>query len=127
MLLLIKEGQSLVEAKVFNIIGDVRGKTALMIDDMIDTAGTLAAVAAYLMESGAKEVYALVTHAVFSGKAIERIQNSPLKEVWITDTIPLQKSVQANYGKIHCISVAPLVAEAMKRIYSKGSVSALFE
>ena len=114
------------EAKVFNIIGDVRGKTALIIDDMIDTAGTLAAAATYLIESGAKEVYAIVTHAVFSGKAVERIQNSPLKEVWITDTIPLSESVQANSEKIHCISVAPLVAEAMKRIYSKGSVSALF-
>ena len=115
------------EAKVFNVIGDIKGKTALIIDDMIDTAGTLAAAATYLMESGAKEVYAIVTHAVFSGEAVERIQKSPLKEVWITDTIPLRKSVLAHSGKIQCISVAPLVAEAMKRIYSKGSVSALFE
>ena len=114
------------EAKVFNVVGDIQGKTALIIDDMIDTAGTLVAAAAYLMEHGAKEVYAIVTHAVFSGPAVERIEASVLKEVWVTDTIPLKKSSKAG-SKIHCVSVAPLVAEAIKRIYSKGSVSALFD
>ena len=110
------------EAKAFHVIGDIQGKTALIIDDMIDTAGTLCVAVNNLIEHGAKEVYAIVTHPVFSGPAMERIEKSRLKEVWVTDTIPIkQKS-----NKVHCISVAPLVAEAMKRIHSKGSVSALF-
>ena len=110
-------------AKAFHVIGDIKGKTALIIDDMIDTAGTLCTSVENLIEHGAKEVYALVTHPVFSDPAIERIENSHLKEVWVTDTIPLKKKSR----KIHCVSVAPLVAEAMKRIASKGSVSALFD
>ena len=110
------------EAKAFHVIGDIQDKTALIIDDMIDTAGTLCVAVNNLIEHGAKEVYAIVTHPVFSGPAMERIEKSRLKEVWVTDTIPIkQKS-----NKVHCISVAPLVAEAMKRIHSKGSVSALF-
>ena len=111
------------EAKALHIIGDIKGKSALIIDDMIDTAGTLCTAADHLIQYGAKEVYAMVTHAVFSGPALERIENSRLKEVWVTDTIPLKKES----GKIHCVSVAPLVAEAMKRIHSQGSVSALFD
>ena len=110
------------EAKAFHIIGNIKNKTALIIDDMIDTAGTLCVAVNNLIEHGAKEVYAIVTHAVFSDPALERIEKSHLKEVWVTDTIPLkQKS-----PKMHRVSVAPLVAEAMKRIHSKGSVSALF-
>ncbi len=115
------------DAKAFHIIGDIKDKTALIIDDMIDTAGTLCAATDYMLKQGAKDIYAIATHAVFSGPALERIQKSKLKEVWITDTIPLKKSVQQTASnKIHSISVAPLVAEAMKRIYLKGSVSALF-
>ena len=110
------------EAKAFHVIGDIQDKTALIIDDMIDTAGTLCVAVNNLIEHGAKEVYAIVTHPVFSGPAMERIEKSRLKEVWVTDTIPIkQKS-----NKVHCVSVAPLVAEAMNRIHSKGSVSALF-
>jgi len=116
------------EARVFNIVGDVKGKTAIIVDDMIDTAGTLCASAHYLMKYGAKEVYAIATHAVFSGAALERIQESAIQEVWITDTIPLRKQqIKQGTEKIRCISVAPLVAEAIKRIHSKGSVSALFD
>ncbi|MYE07275.1 MAG: ribose-phosphate pyrophosphokinase [Oligoflexia bacterium] len=111
------------EAKAFHVIGDIKGKTALIVDDMIDTAGTLCVAVDHLIKKGAREVYAIVTHAVFSGSAVERIKNSRLKEVWVTDTIALKQ----NSEKIHCVSVAPLVAEAMKRIYSKGSVSALFD
>lgn len=110
------------EAKAFHIIGDIKDKVALIVDDMIDTAGTLCAAVDHLIQHGTKEVYAIVTHAVFSGPALDRIKNSHLKEVWVTDTIPLKQKSE----KIHCVSMAPLVAEAMKRIHSKGSVSALF-
>ena len=111
------------EATAFHIIGNIKTKTALIIDDMIDTAGTLCTAVDNLIQHGAKEVYAIVTHPVFSGPALQRIEKSHLKEVWVTDTIPLQKES----AKIHCVSVTPLVAEAMKRIYFKGSVSALFD
>lgn len=110
------------EAKAFHIIGDIKGKVAIIVDDMIDTAGTLCTAVDNLIQHGAKEVYAVVTHAVFSGLALKRIENSHLKEVWVTDTIPGNKESE----KIHCVSVAPLMAEAIKRVYSKGSVSALF-
>ena len=110
------------EAKAFHIIGDIKDKTALIVDDMIDTAGTLCAAVDHLIQHGAKEVYAMVTHPVFSGPAIKRIENSHLKEVWVTDTIPLKQKSE----KVHCVSIAPLVAEAITRIHSKGSVSALF-
>ena len=110
-------------AQAFHLIGDVEGKIALIVDDMIDTAGTLCAGVDHLIQKGAKEVYAAVTHAVLSLPALERIEKSPLKEVWVTDTIPLRKDSK----KIHCVSVASLVAEAMNRIDSKGSVSALFD
>jgi len=111
------------EARAFHIIGDIKDKTALIIDDMIDTAGTLCIAVDNLIQHGAKEVYAIVTHPVFSGPALQRIEKSHLKEVWVTDTIPLQKEI----AKIHRVSIAPLVAEAVKRIYFKGSVSALFD
>ena len=110
-------------AKAFHVIGDIKNKTALIIDDMIDTAGTLCVAVDQLIQNGAKEVYAIVTHAVFSGPALERIEKSHLKEVWVTDTIPKKRKSD----KIHCVSVASLVATAMKRIHSKGSVSALFD
>ena len=116
-------------SEALHLIGEVKGKTAVIIDDMIDTAGTLCAGANMLMEQGAKEVYAVATHPVFSGPALKRINESCLKEVWVTDTIPLRPPTadkEKSLNKIHRVSVAPLVAEAMRRIYSKGSVSALF-
>jgi len=111
------------QATALHLIGDVRGKTAIIIDAMIDTAGTLGVAIEHLIKEGAKEVYAMATHAVCSGPAIERIEQSPLKEFWVTDTIPLRKKSD----KIHCVSVSPLIAEAIKRIDSKGSVSLLFD
>ena len=111
-------------AEAFHIIGDIKNKTALIIDDMIDTAGTLCSAVDKLIQHGAKEVYAIATHAVLSDPALERITASRLKEVWLTDTIPIKPN---NCKKIHCISVAPLVATAIQRIYSKGSLSALFD
>ncbi len=111
------------ESKIFHIVGEVKDKTAIIIDDMIDTAGTLCQSAKHLIDKGAKEVFAIATHPVFSGPAVQRIQNSLLKEVWVTDTIPLKEKSP----KIQMVSVAPMVAEAITRIHSKGSVSALFE
>ena len=113
------------EAKAIHLVGDVKGKTTLLVDDMIDTAGTLCQGADKLMEAGAKEVMALATHPVFSGPAIERIQNSSLKEVFVTNTIPLSKEAQS-CGKIKLVSIAPLVSEAIKRIFNKNSISTLF-
>lgn len=111
-------------AKIMNLIGDVKGKTVIMTDDLIDTAGTITLGAEALMNRGAKEVYACCTHPVLSGPAIERIQNSCLKEVVVTNTIPLSEEKQID--KIKVLSVAPLLGEAIRRINSDVSVSALF-
>lgn len=111
-------------AEIMNIIGDVKGKRCLMVDDMIDTAGTLTLGAQALMEAGATEVYACGTHPVLSGPAIERIQASPIKELVVTDTIQLPKDKQID--KIHQISVGPLIGEAIKRINENKALSPLF-
>ena len=111
-------------SEVMNIIGDVKGKTAILLDDMVDTAGTLTQAAKALAEHGAKEVYACCTHAVLSGPAIERINNSPIKELVVTNTIPQRESNTS--PKIKALSVGPLLGEAIKRIHSGESVSSLF-
>lgn len=109
-----------------NIIGDVKGKNCLLVDDdMVDTAGTLTHGAAALAEKGAKRVSACCTHAVLSGPAIERINASPIEEMIVTDSISLRGSA-VDCSKITVLSVAPLLAEAIKRIYDNGSVSSLF-
>jgi ribose-phosphate pyrophosphokinase len=113
------------EAKAFNLIGDVRGKTAIILDDMIDTAGTLTQAVDSLLNNGAKRVFAIATHPVFSGPAISRISESGLEKVFVTDTIPLRSEAK-NCKKIEVVSVAPVVAEAIKRINNYDSVSALF-
>ena len=112
-------------SEVMNIIGDIKGKNCLLVDDMADTAGTLTHAAAALAEKGAKRVSACCTHAVLSGPAIERINASPIEEMIVTDSIPLRGSA-VDCGKITVLSVAPLLAEAIKRIYDNGSVSSLF-
>lgn len=111
-------------AEIMNIIGDVKGKRCLMVDDMIDTAGTLTLGAQALMDAGATEVYACGTHPVLSGPAIERIEASPIKELVVTDTIQLPKDKQID--KIHQISVGPLIGEAIKRINENNALSPLF-
>ena len=121
-----KRRQEHNKVKALNLIGDVKGKTALILDDMVDTAGTLCEASVLLLESGAKEVSALATHPLFSGSALEKIEQSPLKEVLVTDTIPLSPSAKS-YKKIRVVSLAPLVAEAIKRISNKNSVSRLFD
>jgi ribose-phosphate pyrophosphokinase len=112
-------------SEVMHIIGDVKGKDAILVDDMIDTAGTLTNAAKALMEAGARTVSACATHAVLSGPAIERIQTSPLSEVVVTDTIPLRAEAKA-CGKIKQLSVARLLGEAIKRIHHGDSISSLF-
>jgi ribose-phosphate pyrophosphokinase len=113
-------------AEAMNIIGDVKGKRAILIDDMIDTAGTIQQGAKALIERGqAREVYACATHAVLSGPAIERIKDSPVKEIMVTNTIPLPPEKQID--KIRVISVAALFAEAIERIYEGLPVSILFD
>ncbi len=112
-------------AEVLHIIGEVKGRTALIVDDMIDTAGTLTEVTEALLEGGAREVYACCTHAVFSGPAIERIERTPLREVVVTNTIPLSLRGQ-HVAKITCLSVAPLLGEAIRSIHEETSVSRLF-
>lgn len=110
--------------EVMNIIGDIKGKKVILIDDMIDTAGTITNGANALIDLGAKEVYACCTHAVLSGPAIERIEKSAIKQLVMLDTIPLPPEKQLD--KIKVLSVAPIFAEAIKRIYSDLSVSKLF-
>ncbi len=112
-------------SEVMHIIGDVRDKCALLLDDMVDTAGTLANAAQALKDNGAREVYAAATHAVLSGPAVERIQHSCLEQLIVTDTIPLRPEAERT-GKIRVLSVAPLLAEAIRRITECGSVSSLF-
>ena len=112
-------------AEVMNIIGDVEKKRAIIIDDMVDTAGTLAQAARAVVASGARDVWAYATHAVLSGPAIERVVGSPLKEVVVTDTIALREPAIA-CGRIRSLSVAPLVAEAIKRVHTGESISTLF-
>ncbi|MDO8444516.1 MAG: ribose-phosphate pyrophosphokinase [Deltaproteobacteria bacterium] len=112
-------------AEVMNIIGDVEGKVAIMVDDMVDTAGTLTQGAKAVKDNGAKKIYACSTHPVLSGPAITRINQSALEELVVTNTIPLSKEGAA-CEKIKVLSVAPILAEAIKRIYIGDSVSSLF-
>ena len=112
-------------AKAMNIVGDVSGKVAVIIDDMVDTAGTLTQAAQVIKDLGAVEVMACATHPVFSGPALERIENSVLSAVMVTNTIPLTEKAQSS-SKIRVLSVAPLLGEAIRRINQKDSVSSLF-
>ncbi|QFF97391.1 ribose-phosphate diphosphokinase [Psychrobacillus glaciei] len=112
-------------AEVMNIVGNVEGKTAILIDDIIDTAGTISIAAQALIESGAKEVYACCTHAVLSGPAIERIDNSVIKELVITNSIQLSEDKTS--PKIKELSVAKLLGDAIVRVFEEKSVSTLFD
>ncbi|MDX8363135.1 MULTISPECIES: ribose-phosphate diphosphokinase [Bacillaceae] len=112
-------------AEVMNIVGNVQGKTAILIDDIIDTAGTITLAANALVENGASSVYACCTHPVLSGPAIERIQNSNIKELVVTNSIALHDDMRIE--KIVELSVAPLIAEAIVRVHEQESISALFD
>ena len=112
-------------AEVMNIIGDIEGKTAILIDDMIDTAGTITLAAKALLEKGAKEVYACCTHAVLSPPAIERLKEAPIKEVVVTNTISLREDQKID--KMVILSVAQIIAEAIMRVHEMRSISELFD
>jgi len=113
-------------SEVMNIIGDVKDRDCIILDDMIDTAGTLCNAAKALKDRGARRVYAAATHAVLSGPAVERIRASCLEEVVVTDTVPL-KAAAIESGKFKVLTVARLLGEAIKRIHNSDSVSSLFE
>ena len=115
------------KVEVMEIIGDVEGKTCLMVDDIIDTAGSTVVGACALIERGAKAIFAAGTHAVLSGPAIERINDSPIQKVVVTDTIPLPEGYEHRTDKLHVVSVAPLLADAIIRIHNDSSVSELFD
>jgi ribose-phosphate pyrophosphokinase len=108
-----------------NIIGDIEKRSCVIIDDMVDTANTLCEAAGALKERGAERVIAYCTHPVLSGKAVERIANSALDEIVVTDTIPLREDAKA-CKKIRVLTVAGLLAETMRRISNEDSVSSLF-
>ncbi|MEQ6292300.1 ribose-phosphate pyrophosphokinase [Vogesella sp. GCM10023246] len=112
-------------AEVMNIIGDIEGRTCLIIDDMIDTANTLCKAASALKERGAQRVLAYASHAVFSGQAVDRINNSDIDQVVITDTIPLVAAAKQS-SRIRVVSIAGLIAETLRRINNEESVSYLF-
>ena len=113
------------ESKVMNIIGEVAGKTCVLVDDMVDTAGTLCLAAQALKDQGAKRVVAYITHAVLSGSAVEKIAASALDELVVTDTIPLTEAAR-KCGRIRQLSVAGLLAETIRRIRDEESVSSLY-
>ncbi|OZS78919.1 ribose-phosphate pyrophosphokinase [Tetzosporium hominis] len=112
-------------AEVMNIVGNVEGKTAILIDDIIDTAGTISIAAAALKENGAKDIYACCSHPVLSGPAMERIENSVIKELVVTDSIKLDDEQKSS--KIVELSIAKLLADAIVRVYEEKSVSTLFD
>ncbi len=111
--------------ETLNVIGDVAGMTALTVDDEIDTAGSLVAVARTLMERGAKELYSCCTHPIFSGPAIQKIDSSPVKKVVVTNTVPVNGGKESE--KISVLSIAPLLGEAIHRIHTGQSIGAMFE
>ena len=122
-----KRRQKANSSEVMNIIGDVRGKNVILLDDMVDTAGSLCHAADALVDiGGAKEIYACASHGVLSGPALERIEKSPIKELILLDTIPYPKD-KPQCGKIRYLSVAPIFAEAIERIYEEVSISSLFD
>jgi ribose-phosphate pyrophosphokinase len=112
-------------AEVMNIVGDVKGRTCIVVDDIVDTAGTLTEAARALKDAGAASISAAITHPVLSGPAIKRIVESPLEELVVTDTIPLRQDA-VDCDKLQVVTVAPLLSEAIRRINNEESVSSLF-
>jgi ribose-phosphate pyrophosphokinase len=112
-------------AKIMNIVGEVEGLDSILLDDMVDTAGTLTEASRALKDKGARRVLAYSTHPVLSGPAIERLVDSPIEKLIVTDTIPLSEEAK-KCGKIEVLSIAPLLAKALRRIHLGESVSSLF-
>ncbi len=113
------------QSEVMHVVGEVKGKVAIILDDMVDTAGTMCKAAEAIKERGAKEVHGMATHPVLSGPAVERIKKSALKSLVVTDTIPLREEAK-EIKKIKVLSVARLLGEAIRRIHADDSVSSLF-
>nr|MDT0666558.1 ribose-phosphate diphosphokinase [Micromonospora sp. DSM 115978] len=112
------------QVKVFDVVGEVDGRTCIIVDDMIDTAGTITKAAEALKEHGAVDVIAAATHGVMSGPAVDRLKNSEISEVVLTDTLPLPP--EAKIDKLTELSIAPLLAAAIKAVFEDGSVTELF-
>ena len=112
------------EAEALEMVGDVRGKTAVLVDDMVSTGGTAIEAAHMILDRGAQDVYMYATHAAMTAEGIELLHHSPLHRLVVTNTIPLPDAIQSD--KIEVLTVAPLLAETIKRIHEHESVSALF-
>ncbi|HEX5533635.1 MAG TPA: ribose-phosphate diphosphokinase [Actinomycetales bacterium] len=113
------------QVKVHELVGEVEGRTCVIVDDMIDTGGTIVQAAEALMENGAADVLVAATHAVLSGPASERLRNSPISEVIVTNTLPIPE--ECRFEKLTVLSIAPLVARAIREVFDDGSVTSLFE
>jgi ribose-phosphate pyrophosphokinase len=113
------------EAKVTEVVGDVRGRTCVLVDDMIDTGGTIVKAADALFDNGAAEVIVTATHGVFSGPAADRLKNSRITEVVVTNTLPIAEDKRID--KLTVLSIAPLVARAIREVFDDGSVTSLFD
>ena len=126
LVIIDKRREKAGESEVMNIIGDVKNKTCILLDDIVDSAGTLCNAAKALKVNGASEIYSYIVHGVLSGNALQRIKDSDIKELILTDSIQATEAVK-NIKNIRHISIAPLMGEAIKRIHSDSSVSALFD
>lgn len=113
------------DIEVMNILGDIKGKNVIIVDDLIATGSSLVEAAAALKKSGAKDIYAAITHPVLSGPAVKNIAGSSIKKLFVTNTIPVEGAKK--HDKIKVLSIAPLLAEAIKRIHREESVSCLFD
>lgn len=112
------------QVKMFEVVGEVEGRTCVVVDDMIDTAGTICTAAESLFDNGAAQVVVAATHGMFNDPAVERLKNSPISEVIVTDTLPIDDAKR--FDKITELSIAPLVARAIKEVFEEGSVTSLF-
>jgi len=121
-----KERTKINEVEAMILVGNVQDKICVLVDDMADTCGTLQLAAKTLMENGAKEIYGCVSHGVLSGKALERISNSPIKTLVVTNSIPQSKNI-SQCEKLFVIDIAPMLAEAIRRTHNGESISVLFQ
>ena len=113
------------EVKMFEVVGEVKGRICVLVDDMIDTGGTIAKAAETLFENGAKDVIVTATHGILSGKAAEKLQQSRISEVVVTDTLPIV--AEARFNKLTILPIAPLIADAVREVFREGSVTSLFD
>jgi ribose-phosphate pyrophosphokinase len=113
------------EVRVFEVVGQVAGRTCVLVDDMIDTGGTITKAAEALFDKGAAEIIATATHGVLSGAAVDRLKNSRISEVVLTDTLPIPE--ERRFDKLTVLSIAPLLARAIREVFDDGSVTSLFE